>query len=137
MRRHRTTRLRRQARAQRSAPHRPPEVVRAGSAEPASGRTEGTQAVGRIRSAKRIRAQVTHHVRLASRWPPVVRHRLSAALAYLSAAGLSCSRMPTLAVLHKLIELPGIPTPGALGVPSNLALRKKVRRTSEGSRPYA
>ena len=93
--------------------------------------------MGRIRSAKRIRAQVTHHVRLASRWPPVVRHRLSVALAYLSAAGLSCSRMPTLAVLHKLIELPGIPTLGALGVPSNLALRKKSGVQLKVPRPYA
>ena len=58
-RRHRATRSRRQGSAWRSAPHkphRPPEAVRAGSTGPVSGRTAGTQAVGRIRSARRIRA---------------------------------------------------------------------------------
>jgi hypothetical protein len=45
--------------------------------------------------------------------------------------------MPTLAVLHKLIELPGIPTLGALGVPSNLALRKKSGVQVKVPRPYA
>jgi hypothetical protein len=93
--------------------------------------------VGRIRSAKRIRAQVTHHVRLASRWPPVVRHRLSVALAYLSAAGLSCSRMRRSQFCNKLIELSGIRTLAALGVPSNLALRKRSGVQVKVPRPYA